>query len=214
MIYVMRLLVGPFMFNPLIVPLQSAPSPNPSHAILNLLSEACDTILDPRDPRSHDEEYHSRLRALEARIGSLIPTPSATEPDPATAAVGVEVYQIATQIYLLRASQSAWESSAGLDDLVSKAFALHVASCSCTHFFPLFIVACEARTDERRAAVLSLIARAQADVKARNIGWLRHVIQSVWVQQDLHADSDLLVDYLGVISAAISGSSDSPPSFV
>ncbi|KAL1863851.1 hypothetical protein VTK73DRAFT_6351 [Phialemonium thermophilum] len=187
------------------------PSPNPSYAILNLLSEACETLLDPWDPRSRTEDYRDRLRALNERIGDIHTTPqSVSAPDPALA---VEVYQTATRIYLVRAAQSSWEPSAGLDDLVERALALPARECTCTHFFPLFIVACEARTDEQRAAILSLIGRAEESKEARNMAWVIHAIQSVWVHQDLHADGDLVVDYLGMISAAI-GSSNTLPSFV
>ncbi|KAH8903706.1 hypothetical protein BR93DRAFT_884461 [Coniochaeta sp. PMI_546] len=190
----------------------SPPSPNPKHAILNLLSEACDTLHSPWDRRSSTEEHHDRLRALEKRIGSLSVTPASAGPRTGTA-LAVEIYQIATQIYLVRAAQSSWDSSESLSSLLEKAFAIPLISCSCTHFFPLFIVACEARTDEQRATILSLIGRAEMSARARNMTWLRNVIQSVWVQQDLHADGDLLVDYLGMISSVISSSS-SPPSFV
>ena len=82
----------------------------------------------------------------------------------------------------------------------------------CTHFFPLFIAACEARTDEQRAVIMSLIGRADVRLKQRNMEWVRSVIQAVWVQMDLHLDGDLLVDYLGMISAVIS-SSNALPSF-
>lgn len=194
--------------------MQSPPSPNPTHAILNLLSEACDTLglLDPWERRSRGEEYHNRLLALERRVGNLSPPPALAGPRTGTA-LAVEVYQIATQIYLVRAAQSSWEPSQGMDALIDRAFAIPLVSCSCSHFFPLFIVACEARTDEQRATVLSLIGRAETSPRARDMSWLRRVIQSIWVQQDLHADGDLLVDYLGMISAVISSSS-SLPSFV
>ncbi|OIW26431.1 hypothetical protein CONLIGDRAFT_671996 [Coniochaeta ligniaria NRRL 30616] len=190
----------------------SPPSPNPSHAILNLLSEACDTVLDPWDHRSRNEDYHLRLRALETRIGGLVIMPSSAGPKTGVE-LAVEIYQIATQIYLVRASQSSWESSTGLDALIDRAFAIPLVSCECSHFFPLFIVACEARTDEQRATILSLIGKAETSMRGRNMEWLRGVVQSVWVQQDLHADGDLLVDYLGMISTVIS-SSNALPSFV
>jgi hypothetical protein len=35
-------------------------------------------------------------------------------------------------------------------------------------------------------------------------------IQSIWVQQDLHADGDILVNYLDVMSAGISSTSTIP----
>lgn len=129
------------------------------------------------------------------------------------ATLAIEVYQTTTRVYLARASQSSWEPSTGLDSLIDRAFAIPIRSCACTHFFPVFILACEARIDKRRATILSLIGRAETSAQGRHMAWLRQVIQSVWVQHDLHADSDLLVDYLGLINAVI-GSSNTLPSFV
>ncbi|KAI1778172.1 fungal-specific transcription factor domain-containing protein [Hypoxylon cercidicola] len=188
------------------------PPPNPSYAILNLLSEACDTLLDPRDPTSRSEEYHDRLSVLERRIENVHITPPSANLD-ADAALAVEVFQTATRVYLVRASQSPWEMPASLDSLIDKAFAGPIVNCTCPHFFPLFILACEARTDDRRRAILDLIDSTENDIRVRNRAWLKEVIQSVWVHQDLHADSDLLVNYVDVMSEMIS-SSDTVPSFV
>ncbi|KAI0376219.1 fungal-specific transcription factor domain-containing protein [Hypomontagnella monticulosa] len=189
------------------------PSPNPAHAILNLLSETCDTLLSPWDPRSREEEYHDRLRALEERIENLPAIPALSTPAADTiAAVEIEVYQLATRIYLLRASQSPWESSPKLESLIRRAFTVPLKANFCVHFFPLFILACEARTDEQRASILNLIDRTEKGARIRSMKGLRREIQSIWVQQDLHADSDLLMNYLGIMSAVIS-SSNTLPSF-
>ncbi|KAB5526325.1 fungal-specific transcription factor domain-containing protein [Coniochaeta sp. 2T2.1] len=191
----------------------SPPSPNPTHAILNLLSEALEAQPRAWDRQGRSEEYHTHLKSLERRVEGLTITPTSAG-SPTDTALAVEVYQIATRIYLIRATQRAWEptSSADLDTLVNRAFEIPFVSSCCTHFFPIFIVACEARTDEQRATIMSLIGRADVRLKPRNMEWLRRVIQSVWVQMDLHMDGDLLVDYLGMISAVIS-SSNALPSF-
>lgn len=123
-----------------------------------------------------------------------------------------KLYQIATRIYLARASQNDWTPSAGLNSLIDDAFAIPNKVTPCVHFFPLFILACEAQTDEQRTTILDLIDRAERDVRVRSMKVLRAGIQSIWVQQDLYADSDLLVNYLGIISSAVS-SSNTVPSF-
>ena len=130
----------------------------------------------------------------------------------ANATLAEEIWQTAIRVYLARASQSQWEPFTKLDSEINEEFAKNIRVCSCDHFFPMFILACEARTDERRAAIISLIDRTERSARARSLEELRAVIQSIWVQQDLHADSDLLVNYLGVISAVIS-SSNTVPSF-
>ncbi|KAH8658074.1 fungal-specific transcription factor domain-containing protein [Xylariales sp. PMI_506] len=188
-------------------------SPHPGHAILNLLSETCDTLIDPWDPRSRDEQYHNHLRELERRIDRVVVRPTQDKYKEAPeAAMATELYQIATQIYLLRASQGPREPSPKLEALISQAYAVPIQRHTCHHFFPLFILACEARTDERRATVLELIDRTDRDKRVGSIRVIRTGIQSIWVQQDLHADEDLLVNYLGLLRAVIS-SSTSLPSF-
>ncbi|KAG7039309.1 Zinc-finger transcription factor [Colletotrichum scovillei] len=193
-------------------PWQNIPPVNPTYAILNLLSEVCDTLIDPRDPRSQDESYQNQLKDLGGRVRdiSVKPAiPSASDPE---AAFAIELYQMATQIYLVRASQSPWEPPADLDALVEAAFAGPVQSCTCEHFFPLLILACEARCDEQRIGIINLIERTQRDIRIRSIQAVKNTIQSIWVQQDLHKDDDVLVDYLGTLSSAIS-SSNTVPSF-
>lgn len=185
---------------------------NPTYAILNLLSEVCDTLVDPRDPRSQDESYQNQLKDLGGRVRDIsvkTAIPSASDPD---AAFAIELYQMATQIYLVRASQSPWEPPANIDALVEAAFEGPVQSCTCEHFFPLLILACEAQRDEQRIGIINLIERTQRDVRIRSIQAVKNTIQSIWVQQDLHKDDDVLVDYLGTLSSAIS-SSNTVPSF-
>jgi hypothetical protein len=177
-----------------------------------LLSEIYDTLLDPWDPRSHNEEYHNRLKALEDRIGSLPIMPVSTSSG-ADDAVAVQVYQMATRIYFVRASQSSWKLSTEIDSLIDNVFAGPLPAHACGHFFPVFVLACEARTDERRTSILNLIDRTERSVQIRSIEGLRRTIQSIWVQQDLHSDSDLLLNYLGIMTRVIS-SSNALPSFV
>lgn len=184
---------------------------NPTYAILNLLSEICDTLVDPRDPRSRSEEYQTRLKDLERRIGNVHIKPASTG-STSDAKIAVELYQMATQIYLVRASQSPWEPAANLESLIDAAFSGPIKSCTCEHFFPLLILACEAHRDEQRVAIINVIERTQRDTRIRSIQEVKNTIQSIWVQQDLHRDNDVLVDYLGIMSAAIS-SGNTIPSF-
>lgn len=185
------------------------PSVNPTFAIMNLLSEISETLIDPRDPRSRDVEYQDHLKGIERRIKN-IPTkldPASTDPDSKFA---VELYQMATQIYLVRASQTPWEPAANLDPLIDAAFSGPVQYCSCEHFFPLLILACEAHKDEQRVAIINLIERTQRDARIRSIQGVKDTIQSIWVQQDLHKDDDVVVDYLDIMSAVISSCGSVP----
>ncbi|EFQ36230.1 hypothetical protein CGRA01v4_04668 [Colletotrichum graminicola] len=187
------------------------PAPNVTHAVLNLLSEVCERLLDPWDPKGRDADYHANLRALERRAESLHLHYGAEED--ADIVYGAEIWRIATRVYLARASQNRWEQSADLDSMIDAQFVRITTFYSCRHFFPMFILACEARTDERRAAVIGLIDRTERSARTRSLKGLRNLVQSIWVQQDLHADRDLLVNYHGIISTVVS-SGTTPSSFV
>lgn len=124
--------------------------------------------------------------------------------------LGVKIWQLATRVYLARASQGQWQPSINVESEMDAVFDEIITFCFCKHAFPLLIVACEAHTDERRAAIIDLIDRTERGGLIRNFKMLRAMIQSIWVQQDLHADSELLVNYLGVISTVISSSTTLP----
>ncbi|OLN90044.1 Arginine metabolism regulation protein II [Colletotrichum chlorophyti] len=182
---------------------------NPTYAILNLLSEICDTLVDPRDPRSRSEGYQNRLKDLDRSIGNVHIISASAESTP-DAMFAVELYHMATRIYRIRASQSPWEPTANLDFLIAAAFSGPVKSCICEHFFPLLIFACEAQKDEQRVAIINVIERTQRDARIRSIQEVKNTIQSLWVQPDLHKDDDVLVDYLGILSAVTSSSATIP----
>ncbi|KAK7908752.1 hypothetical protein PG985_016055 [Apiospora marii] len=134
--------------------------PNPTFAILNLLSEICGTLVDPRDPRSLDPNYINYVKSLEGQLAETTPAPLSNPCTTPKASMGAQLYHLATRVYLARATQSPYETPASLEPLVRAVFQGTVATCrSCEHFFPLFILALEARRDEDRAAVLSLIER-------------------------------------------------------
>ncbi|KAH8683782.1 fungal-specific transcription factor domain-containing protein [Ilyonectria robusta] len=194
---------------PLVKDRRAIRSSNPAHEILNLLSETCDTVLDPLKPESHDREYQNRLKALEEKVTNLSTTPAfgdtGDEPH-----IPIELYQMATLIYLVRASQSPREPPPVLEHLIERAFAVPVRAPSCDHFFPLFILACEARTDQQRALILELIDRTEKKVQVRSMKGLQAEIKSVWVQQDLYADGELLVNYFGLMNTVISSNRTLP----
>lgn len=158
-------------------------------------------------------EYKDRLRALEWKVDNLpLATSITTESDDARGDLEftVQLYQVATRVYLARASQSPQEPAANMDFLIDSAYAGPVQSCYCRHFFPLLIIACEARTDEQRVAILNLIDRTDRKGYVRSMKTFRTQVQSFWIQHDLHADSDLISNYLSMMKAAVSSTSALP----
>ncbi|ENH75402.1 hypothetical protein FOC1_g10002958 [Fusarium oxysporum f. sp. cubense race 1] len=182
---------------------------HPTSSIMSLLFEACNIYMDPQDPQSQSPEYRNSLRRLEAQVDDLIASPVPNDLNPESA-FALELYRVATRIYIARASQCPWEAPAVLDSLVDALFNGPVASCTCIHFFPLLILACESRRDDQRVAILNLIDRTQRDARIRSMKAVTNAIQAVWVQQDLHADSEVLVNYMDLLSIGISSSSSIP----
>ncbi|KAJ2985256.1 hypothetical protein NUW58_g5635 [Xylaria curta] len=194
----------------------SAQAPLPqsrTHTILNTLSEICDVLLDPSDPRSQDVAYRNRLKALEWKVDNF-PTWSSTtavsDKPGEELEFTLQLYKTATRIYLTRASQNPLEPMANLDSSIDWAYTGALQHGNCRHFFPLLIIACEARTDEQRAAVLNLINRTEKKGYVRSMMAFRSQVQSFWKQYDLHADSDLILNYLGLMKAVISSNTALP----
>lgn len=177
-----------------------------------MLSDVCDTVLDPRDPKSREKDYQDRLAALKESISNL-PFLSLEDnlPNETNAHVQttLKLYQLSTLIYLVRASQNPWEAVPDLQLLVDWAFAVPIQAPACAHFFPLFVLACEARTDAQRTAVLGLLKRTEKLIYGRRMH-ISSLVQSVWVQQDLYADSEVMLNYAAVLNVAINTNSALP----
>jgi hypothetical protein len=169
--------------------------------MLNLLSEIYSTSLHPWNHTSYNEEYHSRLGEVEDKIARLHITPISTTFG-ADDEVAIQVYQMATRIYFARASHSSWRVSSTVNTLIDNIFAGPLPAHVCGHFFPVFILICEAGTDKQRTVILDLIDRTEKSTRI-SMKHLRTTVLSIWAQQDLYADDDLLVDYLSIISRAI-----------
>ncbi|KAF7562897.1 hypothetical protein G7046_g1234 [Stylonectria norvegica] len=185
-------------------------SPRSAHAILDLLSETCSTLLDPLDPASQDEEYKARMAQLEMQVRTLpdgSSTPETWASPDNNLLLSIELYQVSTLIYLIRASGG---PTSKLKALVERAFAAPVQYHSCHHFFPLFVLGCEAKTEEQRSLILALIERTERDSLMRSMKGVRDGIEGIWVQQDLHADEDLVINYDTMLSGVISANSTLP----
>lgn len=198
-----------------------------AHEVLRLLSEVCDTILNPWDPKYHSFEYQEYLDGLESRLVSLTfttpPTPPptttststcSTSPSPTSiastaAAAAVEdftpnlkLFRLSGLVYLARASRNFSGQSPKLDAWTDEAFAIFEDLESCRHEFPIFVIGCEARSDERRRVVLDLISRTQRDPLVRNVREVRILLQSAWVQDDLHGEGQL--EYIRKVNVVMS----------
>ncbi|KAL2151662.1 hypothetical protein VTH82DRAFT_6760 [Thermothelomyces myriococcoides] len=158
----------------------------PSLNLIELLSNVCDVLPDgPPKPASPEDEEQSKslLKILEWRIRTApVADVSFGGED---AALVVEVYRLAMLVYLHRVTESSRSQSSKTQQYIDRAYEILAQLRSCDRQLPVFILGCEARTDEQRAVVLDLIARTEKGVSSRSFNYARELIKAVWVQDDL-----------------------------
>jgi hypothetical protein len=149
--------------------------------------------------------YKSFLMMLDWRL-RVIPV-SATAIGTSEMTVIMELYQLAALVYLNRVSEDLLDQSARTQQQIDRAFSIFSELSSCERQFPLFILGCEARTDDQRAIVLDLIARTERGTSSRPIVQVKILIYAMWAQDDL-ADQEL--NYWDKLSSIISACSIMP----
>ncbi|KAL2752600.1 hypothetical protein ACRALDRAFT_2113249 [Sodiomyces alcalophilus JCM 7366] len=180
-------------------PSRTAP---PALTMIELLSEICDAISAGPPPRASTkdmDDHKEFLKILDWRIRSLGLAGMANN-SPQTLLM-LELYQLAMLVYLNRASGDLLNQSARTKQQIEKAFLMFPLLESCDRQFPVFVLGCEAKTDEQRAVVLDLISRTEPRNSSRSFNYVRLLTQAIWAQDDL-ADGDL--DYSDKISRVIS----------
>ena len=182
--------------------------------MLTLLSEVCDSAVDPSDPSHNTGEYLNYVEVLEWRVKRVMGpshttqmTHSALRPDAPTVA---KLYQLATLVYAERTLRKLSGPSEKVTQIVDSAFSIFRELETCQWPFPLLIFACEARDDEERVAILDLIAKTERKAHVRSLESLKTMVRFVWTQDDL---AEGPIDYADKMSALMS-TSDSVPSFV
>ncbi|RDW83479.1 hypothetical protein BP5796_04970 [Coleophoma crateriformis] len=184
-----------------------------SHEILCLLKQPCHSLLEPSDPQHDTESFGSYLRSLQWKLMS-IPIPDiADEPfqvHPHTEAaenVDMELYRLAALVYLGRMAGSLLKNKGGAHQFIERAFVLFSRLDVYRRPFPLLIFGLEARTDNRRIALLDLITKTENTTPMRNLGSVKSMIQSIWVQGDLAREE---IDYRDRLNVIISSSENLP----
>lgn len=98
-----------------------------------------------------------------------------------------EFYRLAALLYLRRVSSGLGNAKTTML-YTQQAFNALENLNECTSPWPLFIVACEAETDEQRVAVFRALDQMDKSRSIGNIFVLRILIESFWKQQDLEED--------------------------
>lgn len=178
------------------------------HPMLGLFSEVCETAILSADVRYHDEEYRASLTNLASRIEHL-EFCSHTLALPATL-VPLQLFRLATLIYLERVSKnfSGWSSQ--ISEWTAEGFRLLSNKQGTKSPFPVFILACEARTDEHRLTILRVLDENFRLNQAyhNHLQTVKTIIQRAWVQDDLLEDGDL--EYIRKLNLVISSSNGVP----
>lgn len=186
----------------------------PSHEILGLLVESCDYSFIHPDTERNDGNYRAFLISRQVKLLS-IPIPelpneytSIKIETPLGDIADMELYRLATLIYLGRAANSLGQEIGSR--WIEKAFSILERLDAYPRPFPLLIFGLEATTDEQRITLLDIISRTENIVATRSLSFIRLMIQSIWVQDDL-ADKELnYVDRLSIILS----SNEALPTFV
>ncbi|KAL2194434.1 fungal-specific transcription factor domain-containing protein [Corynascus similis CBS 632.67] len=177
----------------------------PALRLIELLSNVCDIISHKILEAISTDENKSYLRILEWRIRTTAITTTADDNDDKSedATLITELYRLATLVYLHRASfEMPWPATR-TQQLVDKGFCLLARLGACDRQFPIFVLGCEARSDEQRAVLLDLITRTERGPSSRSFNYTRALLQAIWAQDDLAATSRE-VGYLDKMSYVIS----------
>jgi hypothetical protein len=164
-------------------------------------------IRKPTDSLYHSDEYENSLRCLENRITNTVPpapegTPGTMRGPGTVWAATIELFKLSGLIYLKRASRNFSGISPQIDAMVERAYVLLDDLETFNPAFPLLIIGCEARADEQRIRILEHIERAMSTSSLKSLHGLQHILQQIWVQDDLAVEYEL--DYLNRLDAVIS----------
>lgn len=100
-----------------------------------------------------------------------------------------ELYRLAGLLYLQRVVPTAGDEGRRAAYLQQAFGALRTVRVA-TSPWPIFIIACEARTEEERAHIFDVLERMDEVRNVGNVRVMRSIIETIWKQQDLWDSSD------------------------
>ena len=150
------------------------------------------TMTDSSDPKYHSQEYIRHIASLKQQLIDFSTSTTTEAIGSSLSSDILKLFKLATLIYLERQSSSFSGVSEEIESWCNEAFQLLTELKDFNQPFPLFILGCEARTDEQRDVVLELISRTDLITHSKNLQYVAHITKSVWVQDDL---ADETIDY-------------------
>ncbi|KAH8203323.1 hypothetical protein TruAng_002519 [Truncatella angustata] len=181
--------------------------------LLDLVCQAVDAVFDRDDPRHLSKAHIETIRSLEIRTRNAEQRHTSVSEtallELSYAANIAELYRLATLVYLCRVGRGAPHDSQGVQELVKESFTLLDRIKFCERPWPLFVIALEARTEESRQTVLTVLEESLRRRPLGSVYLTSRMIRDAWVQQDLRdGDIDPLILYNLVVSR-----NRVPPSF-
>lgn len=148
------------------------------------------------------DDHREYLKILDWRIRRI---PKANAMD--------EVFELAALVYLNRMLGPLLDDQPlRTQQRIDQAFAVLSRLNSCERQYPVFILGCEARTDEQRAIVLDLISKTEGNLASRSFKHIKLLLDVIWAQDDLVDGQHGDLSYWNKLSSTMSRFAD-PPCF-
>ncbi|KAF1990276.1 hypothetical protein K402DRAFT_348234 [Aulographum hederae CBS 113979] len=153
------------------------------------------------------DQHEKTFKDLQARLETIQQevnvTSTRTSHEVARLKSTAELYRLACLIYLERVGRGVPRWNTRVGKVVEVALDLLESLKSCERAFPMFVVSCEARTDEQRRIVLDVFAETSKTRNVGNMNLVRTMVEAAWVHDDLHGEEEVpaLDMYNFVVSA-------------
>lgn len=178
-----------------------------SAQVLELIARASNLAIEKAAVCRQYPQYREALNIVERDLKHAKQKLATSTKSPDTESIA-ELYRIAGLIYLYRAGRRLSSDDSQVSKLVRIGLDIAAGLQACPRAFPVFILGCEAHSDEERLMILGLLRRTQAGGKIASIAGMQQFVEASWAQDDLRPDEDL--DYLNKLNAIMSHSENIP----
>lgn len=181
-----------------------------AHPLLQLLAEVFETRLYASDPLYHSNDYQRSLDSLKSQLTNvdLVTRDDGEESDKYYC---LEFTRLAGLIYLERVSRNFSGQSTQLYHWKEDALCILAKLNTSPPSFAMFVVGCEAHTDEERLVVLDFFTRLEQVPHLNSLLEAKGMVQTAWIQHDLGIEGEL--EYIHKVNLVMS-SRDVIPSFI
>jgi hypothetical protein len=180
---------------------------------LDILMLIHSVVLHPSHPKLLSEAHKKQLDYLEMRLisveqsrGSELTTAQSANQDKNIA----ELYRLAGIVYLHRGGRKSRIGFQPTEMVLRTAFSIIEQLECCDSVWPLFIIGCEARSDEQRLPILQKFSRLLQSRNTSNMESIKNMIEASWSQDDLYEEESQEPDYVLKMNALISANRTLP----